>query len=403
MDRETDVVIVGGGLVGLSLAGALKSSRLSTLVVEAQPTPSVVMASEPARDGVHLDSGFEARVSAINPASKEFLHRLGGWPEPDRICPFTRMAVWDSRGTASIEFDADMIDEPALGYIVENRNLLAALSESARGAENVELCFGVAIGSIESTTDGYRLNLENGDTVQCRLLVGADGGNSLVRNECGVRNVKWSYGQDALVTSVQTELPHRFTARQCFTSIGSLAFLPLATPDEKICSIVWSTNRSQELLDLTDEELCERLSGASEQVLGNVVAVDKRFSFPLTQQHALRYVRPHLALIGDAAHTIHPLAGQGVNLGFADARTLATALDDCRFSGASPGDLSVLKDYQRRRQPFNLVMTAVMEGFKRLYEPGGPAINWIRNTGMKFVGGNETLKTMVMRVASGRY
>jgi 2-octaprenylphenol hydroxylase len=158
----------------------------------------------------------------------------------------------------------------------------------------------------------------------------------------------------------------------------------------------------EELLALSDEEFCSRLTGASEAVLGNVLATDKRFSFPLRAQLAVRYTRAHLALVGDAAHTIHPLAGQGANLGLADARALANLLNDCRLTGASPGDAGLLRRYEIARQPENVLMTMVMEAFKRLYQPGHPAINWLRNTGTRFVDQTPGLKSLVMRLAGGR-
>ena len=401
MDEQVDVLIVGGGLVGLSLASALKPARLSVAVLDAHPAPQPVSASPPEHEGHQLTSGFEPRVSSINPASKAFLARVSGWPEESRVCAFTSMSVWDARGTARIEFDAGMIGETALGYIVENRHLLSALSASVIAADT-DARFDSEIVSIERVSEGYKVTLAGGDTMACRLLVGADGGNSLVRKSCGIRSLQWSYGQDALVTTVLTQLPHEATARQCFTAIGPLALLPLATPGETLCSIVWSTDKTDELLSLDDETLCRRLTEASEGVLGEVVAVDKRYAFPLKQQHAVSYVAPQLALIGDAAHVIHPLAGQGVNLGFADAHALSVALGECRFSGRSPGDPDVLRQYQRARRPFNLAMSSAMEGFRRLYGIDGPAINWARNTGMKFMNNSQVLKSMVMKVASGR-
>ena len=398
MDQQVDVLIVGGGLVGLSLACALTSSRLSITVIDAGGAPEAVTGAAAERQDYSLRSGFEARVSAINPASREFLSRIDAWPA-ERICAFSRMSVWDGRGTAHIEFDADSISEPALGYIVENRNLLSSLRSAASG---VDLRFDTEISAIESGPEGYRVQLADGEWLACRLLVGADGGNSLVRERCGIRTVGWRYGQDALVTNVMTSLLHGHTARQCFTAIGPLAFLPLETPDENLCSIVWSTDRTDELLALDEGELCRRLTLAFEGALGEVIGVDKRYSFPLRQQHALSYVRPHLALIGDAAHVIHPLAGQGVNLGFGDARALAIELAECRFSGQSPGDVSLLRRYQRSRRPFNVMVSSAMEGFRRLYGGDRPAVNWVRNTGMRIVNDSGLVKSVVMKLACGR-
>lgn len=401
MEAEADVLIVGGGLVGLGLACALKPSRLAVTLVDMHDAPVPAEITLPERQGHVLHGGFEARVSAINPASKDFLGRIGAWPDDTRVCTFTSMLVWDALGTARIEFDADAIGEAALGYVVENRNLLVRLAQSALSGE-VDARFGTSIVAIERTTDGYRVELAGGDSIGCKLLVGADGGNSLVRQRCGMRSFGWSYGQDALVTTVMTAESHGTMARQCFTADGPLAFLPLAGAEQNLCSIVWSSARTEELLGLDDAGLCQRLSEASEAVLGEVLAVDKRYAFPLRQQHALSYVKPNLALIGDAAHVIHPLAGQGVNLGFADARALAMALGECRFSGQSPGDIALLKRYQRSRRPFNMVMSSAMEAFRRVYGLDQPAINWARNTGMRFVDSSHLMKSVVMKLACGR-
>ena len=214
MNREVDVLIAGGGMVGLALACALESSQLDVALVEAQALPTPVPDDKPAIDGMQLHSGFEARVSAINPAAKDFLTRVGGWPAPARICPMERMQVWDGRGTAHIDFEAASIDEPALGYIVENRNLLATLAATASAQENLALMFDTEIVAINRAGACHEVTLGNGDVVTARLLVGADGGNSVVRKQTGVRSIKWSYGQDAVVCAIAVENPHAMTARQ---------------------------------------------------------------------------------------------------------------------------------------------------------------------------------------------
>lgn len=400
--RMADIIIVGGGLVGLSLASALEPAGLSTVLIDAGPAPRMPAVSPPSRQDSKLDSGFNPRVSTINPASKNFLKRIRGWPDDDRVSPITGMLVWDERGTASIEFDAAMTDDPHLGYVVENLSVLCALVEGAAENPDLTMRWDTTIDAISQTETGYLVRLADGTEIDCDLLVGADGGNSVVRRACRLRAIEWRYGQDAIVTTVMTEQPHANIARQCFTAHGPLAFLPLATAEQNLCSIVWSSDVKEELLALSDEEFCSRLTGASESVLGNIMATDKRFSFPLRAQLAVRYTRAHLALVGDAAHTIHPLAGQGANLGLADARVLANLLNDCRLTGVSPGDAGLLRRYEVARQPENVLMTLVMEAFKRLYQPGHPAINWLRNTGTRFVNQTPGLKSLVMRLASGR-
>lgn len=397
-EQPRDIIIVGGGLVGLSLAAALRRSRLSVAVIDAAPRPA---ASEPAPEpraaGASLASGIEPRVSAINPASREFLERIGGWPQADAT-PFGEMHVYDSRGSGSISFDAASIGETALGHIVPNRAIQSALLSTLESSD-VLIRDGVTIDRIEERDDGYALT--TGDEIlHANLLIGADGGNSIVRNACGIRSASWQYPQEAVVSTIQVEKPHGKAARQWFTSEGPLAFLPLE--NEQLCSIVWSSTDAAALMALDDESFCARLTNASERALGGVQAVDRRFSFPLRQSHALSYVQEHLALVGDAAHTIHPLAGQGANLGFADAEVLAEVLIDAWFAGESFESVAVLRRYQRRRQPLNVATAGVMEVFARLYQVDHPAVNWLRNVALRMADRETLPKSLLMRAASGR-
>jgi 2-octaprenylphenol hydroxylase len=414
LPKKVDVLVVGGGLVGLTLVNALKGSRLSVTLIDSQPAPlGPVTLLEPVEQaeasvfaGFTLNSGVSPRVSAINLASENLLKRLGAWPAAsEQLQPYTGMRVWDSRGTASIEFDTSMIPSDHLGTLVENAALTHALYQRALDSQveqppgEVTLGYGLGLDTLEATDDGYRATLADGTKIWARLLVGADGGASVVRQLTGLKTTEWSYEQQALVTTIETEADHQGVARQCFTPIGPLALLPLA--NSRWCSIVWSSDEAESLMALNDEQMCRRLTRASEAVLGDVLAVDRRQVYPLHQRHALRYVKPGLALIGDAAHTIHPLAGQGANLGLADAQALAKELQQCRFDGGSPGDIDRLSRYQRTRRPANVLMTAVMEGFKRVFTSSDPGINWLRNMGMSMLNKQGTLKAMVARLASG--
>ncbi|MCB1645275.1 MAG: UbiH/UbiF/VisC/COQ6 family ubiquinone biosynthesis hydroxylase [Pseudomonadales bacterium] len=398
---ETDILVVGGGMVGLCFANGLQGSGLDVTVVDGMPSPVAADAgggSAPVRTGYALQSGVEPRVSSVNLASELLLRRAGGWPEAVQA-PVEGMQVWDGRGTAEITFDGALIGEAHLGTIVENQAIVAALHDTAVKRAEATLLFGTRVTAVEPDPVGYRVLLDSGEAISCRLLVGADGAQSRIRELMNIRTIEWSYQQQAMVTTIETALPHGNIARQCFTDQGPLAFLPLRHPN--LSSIVWSTNVTESLMALDDEALCQRLTAASEEVLGAVLGCDRRFSFPLRQRHATRYVGDHLVLIGDAAHTIHPLAGQGANLGFADARALCAALQRCRIEGLTPDDALLLKGYQHERRPENLLMTGVMEGFKRLFDTSDPGVNWLRNTGMNLVAGSRPLKTMIARLATG--
>jgi len=400
MKEETDVLIVGAGLVGLSLAAALTSSKLKVTLLDARAEPVSAGIEAKSSNGYTLKSGIAARVSAVNPGSKKFLTRIGAWGRiaPARISTFKKMHVWDGRGTSHIEFGDTDNSASVLGDIVENQLIETALIETLAATGNIRLEWQAKLSEVIRHEAGYGVQLDDGRYFNCSLLVGADGGNSRVRELCSIRTIGWSYDQVALVTTVETELGHESVARQCFTKDGPLAFLPLA--DEHLCSIVWSVQDATDLMAIADKDFCELLTRSFENRLGIVRSTDKRFTFPLAQQHALQYVDSHVALIGDAAHTIHPLAGQGANLGFADARTLAQVLAGARLEGRSPGDLKLLKQYQHRRRAENIVMGSVMEAFKQIYSADNPGINWLRNTSMRFVNNNDLLKSLITRLAA---
>jgi len=411
---SSDVVVIGGGLVGLALVCALKDNGLRVSLIEAQPAPDVLIAPadplEPSAGvsqitaaqypSARLVSGVSPRVSAINNKSRTFLTRIGGWPQSGKQgTDYTKMAVWDTEGTGSICFTADEIQQEYLGTIVENTAVLSQLYKTASGIENLELNFDTTLETIEKSDTGYLVHLGDGRQVECQLLVGADGGNSRVRTLAGLKSVDWSYHQTAIVTTVAIEKPHSRVARQWFTEQGPLAFLPLENPN--YCSIVWSCKDPGQITELSDPAFCQLLTGVVAKEFGAVVACDKRFSFPLTQRHAVMYSAESLVLIGDAAHTIHPLAGQGVNLGFADAQALARVLNQCIIESRSPGELKLLREYENRRKPENLLMAAVMEGFKRLFGTQDPGMRWLRNTGLRLVDSNHMLKNMAAKLASG--
>lgn len=404
MTDYVDLVIVGGGLVGLSLGCSLSGSDWSVLVVEAGATPVANQKASAVRRGYKLVSGFSPRVSAISSRSGRFLKHLHVWEKltENQLSPYHRMLVWDASGTGEIEFHGEQ-DQPQ-GYIIENVNLLHALWETVSAASNIELLYADSIVELKHRAAGrVGLELGNGKRLEAGLVVGADGANSLVARYAGLRKREWSYGHQALVTVVETEKSHRQTAWQCFTPVGPLAFLPLNETKQNYCAVVWSMEPSalSQVMGLNDEALSRELTRNFESRLGQVRAVDERHCFPLIQRHARKYFTPGVTLIGDAAHTIHPLAGQGVNLGFSDARTLGKILRQRGPNQKDPGFKNLLRKYQLSRQPENLGMMALMQGFKQLYGSNDPTVNWVRNSGMRLLQKMPGVKRQIIKAVGG--
>ena len=395
---DYDVVIAGGGLVGAAFAAALcqapEAAGLRVAMIERQA---------PVATG--KGELFDPRVVAITEASRRLLARTGAWSEAvaGRACPYREMEVRDGEGTGLIRFDSREIHQPDLGHIIENTVLLSALLARLRELDSLAFIHQ----SIARVMPGKlsEVVLENGASLRTPLLVAADGANSLVREQCDFRLRSWDYGHDAIVATIRTSSLHECTAFQWFNTTGPLAFLPLLGEDGDChhCSIVWSQNKPQaeHLFGLDDGAFGDALSRASEHRLGEVVSVSRRYSFPIRQRHATNYVKEGVALIGDAAHSIHPLAGQGVNLGFADAQVLAEELVRALARGLPVGHLSALERYQRRRKPDNLAMMVAMEGFKRLFGSEDPLLRVLRNRGMSSLDALGPLKNRLVRRAMG--
>jgi 2-octaprenylphenol hydroxylase len=402
---DYDVVIVGAGLIGASMALSLRGSGLRLALLDSQPTLSdqALMADLTSDTPV-----FDARVSAITPASRAFLESLGVWQTMTqwRVSPYTHMHVREADGTSCINFCAADIHASALGHIVENRISVAVLHQQLQSQSLLDCMVPVSVNAVITEPDVARLMLDNGKQLSTRLLIAADGALSPVRAMTGFVTREWDYEHEAIVCSVRTEQKHAQCARQIFMDEGVLAFLPLAAAGNESghwCSVVWSVlpSRSQALMGLPDQDFCQALTYASERWLGKIQQTSKRFSFPLTQRHAVDYVQGRTVLVGDAAHSIHPLAGQGANLGLADAAALAQELINAKAAGRDPADPLVLARYQRLRKPHNLSMMLMMEGFKRLYAEQPLALRWLRNTGMKAVNQWPLLKHHLIREAMG--
>jgi len=397
-----DIAIIGAGIAGSALTRALSGSGLDIALVEAQ---SLAAPELPATCDLQH---FDPRVSAITPRSRVFLETLGAWEAivAYRHCPYRHMTVWDAEGTGSIEFDCAEVHAPALGYIVENRAIVSALLERVSGSPEVTTFERSRIKSCSREDDEgpLRVELEDGRALEADLVVAADGAQSPVRNMMEFRTREWDYGHRAIVTTVRVERAHDATCRQRFLTSGPLAFLPLpGDQDHHYCSIVWSLQDQlvDELLALPEEAFCARLETAAESCLGGILGCARRFAFPLRQRHAVDYVQPGVALVADAAHTIHPLAGQGINLGLQDVAVLAGEILAGRSRGVSPGQLALLRRYQRQRKSDNLLMMAAMDGFKALFEQQALPLRWLRNAGLRGVGRIAPLKQQLIRQAMG--
>lgn len=396
-----DIVIVGAGMVGAAAACLLahsskycKTGPLSIALIEAN-------AASPFDDGQ-----FDSRVAAITEKSRQLLERCGVWSTISgrRVSPFQAMEVWDAEGTGRIQFNCAEIEQPNLGHIIENSLIVEALLAEVAALGNIDFICPAKIADYQPAEEGLGLELDDGRYLQTKLLIAADGANSSIRQYFDFSTKEWDYGHKAIISTIQTERPNQQTAWQRFMPSGPLAFLPLNNEgDLHQCSIVWSqqTEVADSLLALDDQQFCDQLSAASEHCLGKVLAVEKRFAIPLRQRHAADYVVHRVALLGDAAHTIHPLAGQGANLGFADVAALVDEVERAMTRGNDIGELSTLRRYQRRRKPDNLATMVAMEGFKRLFGADNLGLRLLRNLGLTKLNGIRPLKNTIIKKSMG--
>lgn len=392
MKSQYEVVIVGGGMVGAALGCALGGSELKVAVLEQQPP-----AATPAM------GDFDQRVSAITLASRALFENVGAWAgmAARRFAPVRAMEVRDANGGGQIRFDAAEIGEPELSYIIENRVIQAALFERLQRFTNIHVLCPVEIAGIDAAADHIMVRLADGRELSSSLIVGADGAHSRVREAAGLAVTAHDLAQQAIVATVRTTLPHADTARQVFLPTGPLAFLPLS--DAHCSSIVWSADndRAETLKALDDDAFRAELAAAFGGSLGEIGTVGPRAVFPLAIRTASHYVAERVALIGDAAHTVHPLAGQGVNLGFLDAGTLAEVLLDARQKGVDPGSLPLLRRYERARKAGNLAMQTATGAFRYLFSGRMPAIARLAGAGLSAVDRLPPLKHAFMRYAAG--
>ncbi len=407
MDQQSnfDIIIVGSGLVGAVMALSLQPLQRAGL--------RIAIADRQAFDESKISfkanpDHFDPRVSALTIRSQQILQDIDVLPEIEgmRHCPYSSMKVWDGEGTGSIEFDAASLGQAQLGAIVENSVILAGLHRALDKMDNLSRLIPCSLQAVEKTAQGISIQSAEGETYTSRLLIAADGANSRVRELMQFETREWDYQHTAIVTTVKTGKSHQDTAWQRFMSSGPLAFLPLRHQDgdqQNTCSIVWSvvSEQAEELMQLEDKAFCHALGKAFEHRLGEIQCCDRRFQVPLRQRHATTYFQEAVVLVGDAAHTIHPLAGQGVNLGLLDAVELAAQLEKGIVAGREIDDVRLLARYQRERKASNLSMMWMMEGFKHLFADQHPLIQWLRNVGLDAVNNFGVLKRELARRAMG--
>ncbi|QDX82279.1 ubiquinone biosynthesis protein UbiH [Denitratisoma sp. DHT3] len=381
---DFDIVIVGGGLAGLSLAVALRQARLSVALVEGRA---------PARP-----AGWDARIYAVSPANVAFLEQIGAWRHLDaaRLCPIEAMMVRGDAG-GRLDFTAYDAGVDALAWIAEASAMQCELWESAKRQANVTLFCPASPQALAFEPERAILTLADGRALRARLVVAADGADSWTRQAAGIEARFQPYGQHGLVANFECARPHRNAAFQWFRADGVLAYLPL--PGEAI-SIVWSTPEAhcRELLDLAPAEFCRRVEQAGDHTLGELRLATPPAAFPLRLMRAPRSIAPRLALIGDAAHTIHPLSGHGINLGFQDARALA------RMLAAKPehvdcGEPAFLRAYERARREDVVALQTVTDGLQRLFAPTSPLLSRLRNLGLNLTNGVPVVKNLLVRYA----
>ena len=394
MSNRFDVIINGAGLVGSSIAIGLAKAGFKVLVIEFHPL-----------EKLYPQDDYGLRVSAFTPSSKKWLEYVDAWDglqHTGRITPFLHMHVWDEGGMGEFTFDAVGTGSDALGWIMDNEATQGVLIDRALQLDNITILDNTKLESFEKIADDVCVTLSNGDQYVTELIVGADGGRSMVRDWANIPTTGWSYGQKTIVGQVRPEKSHDNTCWQRFLDNGPLALLPL---NDGRCSLAWHTTyeEADELLALDPEAFSDRLSEGFQWKFGRIEIAGKLGAYPLRLNHAQTYVRENFALAGDAAHSIHPLAGLGVNIGYLDSATLVEELINAKKAGISLGDLTMLKRYEKRRKAHNMLIMGSMDLFKRSSTSQSKVIKGVRNLGLSATNKLPFVKRKLARMAMGYY
>ncbi len=392
MQHDYDIIIVGANMVGATFACALADNGLKLLLIDThKPTFNWPPAS------------YDLRVSALTAASSALFEKLGIWPHliRERPSPFRALHVWNQDAENKLSFDSADTGAAYLGHIVENRRIQQALHQALAYRRSVELKLGISLDALNIDKDAATITTSDKQNITAKLVVGADGARSKVRQLANIHSTGWAYHQQGIVAHVKTEKSHQQCGWQRFLNTGPLAFLPL---DDSRSSIVWSAkdDYANALMAMDKAAFESEINTAFQNELGQVTLDSERAAFPLKAQHVHDYVSPRIALIGDAAHSIHPLAGQGVNLGLLDAACLADIIETAIDNKRDIGREHTLKKYQRARKTGNLAMLAATDGLNKLFSNNHHLLNWARNTGFAAIQGIPQTTSLFMRLAAGK-
>ena len=384
----TDIVIIGAGCVGLTAALGLADKGMKVTVIDA--ASAEVELTEP-----------ELRVSAISAASEQIFRNLSVWQEltQERLAPYQTMKVWDKHSFGKIQFDSEQIAEHRLGHIIENNNIRNALIKVAKTKQNIQLKFSTTVLAIHNTDEQVLLTLQDGTPLVAKVCVAADGANSWVRKQLNTPIRFSDYDHHAMVATIKTQESHNGCARQVFLPQGPLALLPLS--DDNTCSIVWSATPdfSKTLQQMSDQEFNRAITAATDSELGVIEVQSERPVFPLTMRYAQKWVDGRVVFMGDAAHTIHPLAGLGMNLGLLDAASLVELLNTETISGNSLN--KVLTKYQGWRKAEAQNYIAAMSALKELFAGDNPIKKLIRGAGLFVTDNLPIVKDKIIKQATG--
>ena len=388
-----EAIIVGGGVTGASLALLLGQAGMRICLLDK---------GFPSR--VHQTDLFKGKTASLNLASIELFKKMGIWERVDQYSKeFTNIEVWDAEGSSAITFNAQDISESKLGKVAHNNNILSSIFDLFHKLSNIDILENESVLSINNGTESIEIKTDSGLDLTANLVVGSDGSMSSIRSLSSIPIRTWSYEQTAIVSLLEPEIPINKTAYQIFTSTGPIALLPVTVGGEDLASLIWSADKvyAEKLLTLEDSEFLEELKLKTEGKLGHFKIREAISSFPLHQLHAKEYFSERTVLVGDSAHTIHPLAGQGLNLGLSDVIDLSERILSLRREGRDIADEQMLKAYSDSREKINLRMAALMEAFKRGFGSKNPWVKLGRNFAFSVTNESKFLKKKFIKEAAG--